>query len=91
MPERERRAGLVLKLDDAVNEAVAKLKAQGLLSPYLKSFVVARINPLRFIKGSVPSFDELLETMTTRAERFKADKIKSEDLARSGGAPDDEG
>jgi ParB family chromosome partitioning protein len=65
--ERERRAKLVLELDDAVNEAVAKLKERGLTSPYLKSFVVARVNPLRFIKGELPSFDELLATMTKRA------------------------
>ena len=61
--ERKRRAGLLLELDDAVGEAVKKLKDQGLTSPYLKAFVVARVNPLRFIKGDLPSFDELLETM----------------------------
>jgi ParB family chromosome partitioning protein len=88
--ERERRAALVLELDDAVNEAVAKLKERGLTSPYLKSFVVARVNPLRFVKGELPSFDELMETMTKRARGMKVDKIKNEDLARSGGAPDDE-
>jgi ParB family chromosome partitioning protein len=88
--ERERRAKLVLELDDAVNEAVAKLKERGLTSPYLKSFVVARVNPLRFIKGELPSFDELMATMTKRARGMKVDKIQSADLARSGGAPDDE-
>jgi ParB family transcriptional regulator, chromosome partitioning protein len=90
MPERVRRAELVLTLDDAVTEAVAKLKEQGLSSPYLKSFVVARVNPLRFIKGDLPSFDELLATMTRRAKGMKADKIKSEDLARSGGMADED-
>lgn len=88
--ERRRRAELVLKLDDAVNGAVAKLKEKGLTSPYLKSFVVARINPLRFIKGDLPTFDELVSTMTRRAETFKADKVNPADLARSGGAPGDE-
>jgi ParB family chromosome partitioning protein len=88
--ERERRAKLVLELDDAVNEAVAKLKERGLTSPYLKSFVVARVNPLRFIKGDLPSFDELLATMTKRARGMKVDKIQTADLARSGGAPDEE-
>src|SRR5512140_3691734 len=57
--ERERRAKLVLELDDAVAGAVARLKEKGFDSPYLKAFVVARINPLRFIKGEPPSFDEL--------------------------------
>lgn len=90
MAERERRADLVLALDDAVNEAVQKLKDQGLTSPYLKTFVVARINPLRFIKGELPSLDELLSTMTKRARGMKTDKIRNEDLARTGGAPDEE-
>jgi ParB family chromosome partitioning protein len=88
--ERERRADLVLALDDAVNEAVQKLKDQGLTSPYLKSFVVSRINPLRFIKGDPPPLEELLTGMAKRARGMKTDKIKTEDLARSGGAPDEE-
>jgi ParB family chromosome partitioning protein len=89
LEERERRAQAVLALDDAVNEAVAKLKERGLTSPYLKNFVVSRVNPLRFIKGDPPSFDELLDTMTKRARGFKVDKIKNEDLASAGGALED--
>jgi ParB family chromosome partitioning protein len=88
--ERERRADLLLALDDAVTEAVSRLKARGLTSPYLRAFVVARINPLRFMKGSVPSLDELLATMTKRARGLQADRIKSEDVVRSGGAPEGE-
>ncbi len=89
--ERERRAALLLELDDAVTDAVAKLKARGLTSPYLRTFVVARVNPLRFIKGEPPSLDDLLATMTKRARGMKTDGIKVEDLARQGGAPDEEG
>ena len=73
LAERERRAARVLELDDAVNDAVARLKERGLTSPYLRSFVVARINPLRFIKGELPEFDELLDTMTKRARGMKTD------------------
>src|SRR5205807_569113 len=46
LAEREERAQKLLELDEAVGEAVEKLKARGLTSPYLKAFVVARINPL---------------------------------------------
>jgi ParB family chromosome partitioning protein len=84
--ERERRAALVLELDDAVVDVVTRLKEQGLVSPYLKTFVVARINPLRFIKGELPDFDSLMATMTKRARGMKTDGIRPEDLARSGGA-----
>jgi ParB family chromosome partitioning protein len=86
--ERERRADLVLELDDAVNEAIEKLKAKGFKSPYLRTFVVARINPLRFMKGSVPPMDELFPSMTKRARGMNADRIKPEDVARTGGAPE---
>jgi ParB family chromosome partitioning protein len=88
--ERERRAGLVLALDDAVGEAVERFKEKGLTSPYLKSFVVARINPLRFMKGEPPPLDELMATMTKRAKGLDPGKVRPEDLARSGGAPDEE-
>jgi len=88
--QRQKRAEMVLDLDDAVSETVAKLKAKGLTSPYLKNFVVARVNPLRFIKGELPSFEELLATMTKRAKGMNVDKINASDLARSGGAPDEE-
>ena len=89
LPQREERARKLLELDEAVSQAVEKLKARGLTSPYLKAFVVARINPLRFIKGSPPPFDELLETMTKRDRGMDPARIKTEDLARSGGAPDE--
>src|SRR5438477_7760825 len=87
--ERERRAKVLLEFDDAVGEAVEKLKARGLTSPYLKAFVVARINPLRFIKGTPPPFGELLETMTKRARGMDPARVKTEDLARSGGPPEE--
>jgi ParB family chromosome partitioning protein len=38
---------MVLDLEDRVAAAVKKLKERGLVSPYLRSFVVVRINPLR--------------------------------------------
>jgi ParB family chromosome partitioning protein len=85
--ERERRAAVLLAFDDAVSEAVAKLKEKGFDSPYLKAFVVARVNPLRFMKGAAPPFDEVFEQMTQRARGMDAGKIKATDVARSGGAP----
>ena len=88
--EREGRAAKLLELDDAVIEAVAKLKEQGFESPYLKAFVVARINPLRFHKGeSKPDFDATLDRMLSSARRFDPEKVRTDDLARAGGAPEE--
>ncbi|HSN15657.1 MAG TPA: chromosome partitioning protein ParB, partial [Anaeromyxobacteraceae bacterium] len=86
--ERERRAKLLLELDDAIADAVVRLKARGFDSPYLKAFVVARVNPLRFMKGAAPPLDELLPQMTKRARGLDPGRIRSEDVARSGGAPE---
>lgn len=85
--EREKRAAKVLELDTAVSEIVSKLKDRGLTSPYLKPFVVARINPIRFSKATSFDFDEVIEKMTASAKRFNIEKIKQEDLASVGGPP----
>ena len=85
---RRERAQRLLEFDEAVTAVVDGLKQRGLTSPYMRNFVVARVNPLRFIKGEPPPVDELLATMTKRARGMDASKIKSEDVARSGGAPE---
>ena len=90
--EHERLAGLTLELETAVAAAVARLKEKGLVSPYLRSFVVARINPLRWIQGDLPSAEKVLTQMRDRAAKFNTDKVKQDDLAKmGGGVPDEEG
>ncbi len=86
--EREGRAKKLLELDEAVNAAVKKLKERGFESPYLKTFVVARINFLRFQKGDV-DFDAAIEKMIASAKKFDAGKIKTDDVARSGGVAEE--
>jgi ParB family transcriptional regulator, chromosome partitioning protein len=88
--ERKVRSDLVLDLDDAVTEAVGKLKERGLTSPYLRNFVVARVNPLRFVKGELPSLTDLFTGMIAKTRKLKLDSINPSDLARTGGAPDEE-
>ncbi len=85
---REERARLLLQLDDAVAGAVDRLREKGLTSPYLKAFVVARINPLRFSKSAPPPIEEVLASMEKRAAGLDAAKIRPQDVARTGGAPD---
>ena len=90
LAERERRAQLIMQLDQAVSEVVKKLKERGLESPYLKAFVVARINPTRFSRAPAFDFDEVFEKMISSANRFRVEKIRQEDIARTGGAPEPE-
>ena len=88
---RRERAKAVMELDNLVIQKVEALKARGMTNPYLKSFVVAQVNPIRFrSKDAAPlSFDEAFDRMTQAAARFNPERIKLEDLARSGGAPED--
>ncbi len=88
--ERERRAGLVLAIDDRVTAIVGKLKAKGLTSPYLRPFVTARINPIRFSKATSFDFDEVLEKMSAAAGKFNIDKVKPEEVTRAAGPPVEE-
>ena len=88
--ERERRARLVLAIDDRVTTIVEKLKARGLTSPYLRPFVVARINPIRFSKSTSFDFDEVMQKMTAAAGKFNIDRVKPEEVTRAAGPPVDE-
>jgi ParB family chromosome partitioning protein len=88
--ERERRGKKILKLDEAVSAVVERLKARGLTSPYLRSFVVARVNYTRFSKADSFDFDEALDKITASASKFNIDRIKQEDVAKAGGGPPDE-
>jgi ParB family transcriptional regulator, chromosome partitioning protein len=90
LKNHEKRAEMVLDLEEKVAGVVKKLKERGLVSPYLRSFVVARINPLRWIKGEPPSLEEVLKTMRERVGRFKIDAIRPQDLAGAGGPLDEE-
>ena len=80
----------VLDLEEKVADIVKRLKQRGLTSPYLRTFVVARINPLRWIKDEPPPVEDVLKTMRDRAAKFNVEKIRPQDLASIAGAPADE-
>ena len=66
-----------------------KLKGAGLVSPYWRAFVVARINPLRWIQEPLP-LEDVLKTMRERVAKFNVDRIKPQNLVGAAGAPDEE-
>lgn len=86
LKQRESYAEQLLAIDSRVSEIVKALKEKGLVSPYLRSFVVARINPLRFRRGATMLIEDALKEMAKAAEKFKPEKINIGDLARSGAA-----
>jgi len=86
LPRREERAAKLLELDALVNEAVKRLKESGFTSGYLKPVVVARINPLRFVKAKPGEpvrgdFDKTIGRMMEGARKFDPSKVKASDIA----------
>jgi ParB family chromosome partitioning protein len=90
LKERTRRGALILAIDDQVGAIVDKLKKRGLTSPYLRPFVVARINPIRFSTSTEFDFDDVLSRMQKNAAKFNVDRVRQEDVVRAGGGPVDE-
>ena len=90
LKERERRGNKILAIDDAVGAIVDKLKKRGFTSPYLRPFVVARINPIRFSTSTEFDFDDVVERTMKAAAKFNVDKVKQEDVVRTGGGPVEE-
>ena len=82
---REEHADKLLELDEAVAGAVQRLKESGFTSGYLKPIVVARVNPLRFIKAgkddAKPDFDKTIDRMIEGAKKFDPSKVKAQDVA----------
>ncbi|HTO48119.1 MAG TPA: ParB N-terminal domain-containing protein [Burkholderiales bacterium] len=85
--EREGHAARLRGIDAEVRKIVKTLEARGFKSPYLRTYVVARINPVRFHrtkpgdkKPPMP-LAEALTRMSAAAKRFDAKTVKPGDLA----------
>ncbi len=87
LQDRDAWAARLLEIDGEVKRIVAKLQAQGLRSPYLRNYVVARINPVRFHKvkkgDTTPPMKvpQALLRMSAAAKKFDTKKVSSADLA----------
>jgi ParB family transcriptional regulator, chromosome partitioning protein len=90
LEHRQQLAQRLLAIDDIVNDKVKRLKDRGLMSPYLKSFVMARVNPLRFKPrgSSVPPLPDVLTQVGEALKKFDPERIKPEHLARASGPID---
>ena len=85
--EREGYAARLRDIDVQVRKQVKALEARGFKSPYLRTYVVARINPVRFhrakpgdLKPPMP-LAEALTRMAAAAKKFDAKSVKQADLA----------
>jgi len=85
--ERTGWAARLLEIDARVKEIVAELQARGFKSPYLRSYAVARINPVRFVKqkkgDTAPPMPigAALTRMAASAKKFDVAAVRERDLA----------
>src|SRR6201996_3792116 len=85
--EREGYAARLVAIDTQVKKLIAALQARGFKSPYLRNYVVARINPVRFHKvkkgDTKPPMPlaEALTRMAASAKNFKLESVSNSDLA----------
>ncbi len=85
--EREGYGARLAGIDASVKRIVEALQARGLKSPYLRNYVVARINPVRFHKakkgetGPALPIGQALTRMAASASKFDVSKVSSADLA----------
>jgi ParB family chromosome partitioning protein len=87
LQQREGLAARLLEIETEVRSIVEKLKRRGFRSPYLRTLVVARINPVRRPRGRqsektpAMAIGPALTRMLAAARRFKVDSIREGDLA----------
>jgi len=85
--EREGFAARLQDIDAHVKKIIAGLQARGFKSPYLRNYVVARINPVRFHKAkkgdTTPPMPlaQALTRMASAARAFKLESVSNADLA----------
>jgi ParB family chromosome partitioning protein len=85
--EREGYAARLLEIDAQVKKTIAALTARGFKSPYLRNYVVARINPVRFHDmkktGAKPPMPigQALMRMAAAAKSFDVASVSNKDLA----------
>jgi ParB family chromosome partitioning protein len=90
LKEREGYAARLQAIDDDVKKIIGKLQARGFKSPYLRTYVVARINPVRFHrpkKGDTSPpmpLREALTRMAAAARKFDLKSVKPGELALVG-------
>jgi len=85
--DREGYAARLEEIDTQVKRIIAALQKRGFKSPYLRNYVVARINPVRFHKAKKGDtkppmpLGQALTRMAAAAKGFKLESVSNKDLA----------
>jgi ParB family transcriptional regulator, chromosome partitioning protein len=85
--QREDYAARLIEIDARVKRIMASLQARGFKSPYLRNYVVARINPVRFVKSGKGAsaapmpLGQALTRMAAAARSFNLESVSNRELA----------
>ena len=85
--ERESYASRLLEIDAQAKKVIETLQKRGFKSPYLRNYVVARINPVRFHKAKKGQLKppmpiaQALTRMAAAVRNFKVESVSNADLA----------
>ncbi|MDM7916373.1 MAG: chromosome partitioning protein ParB, partial [Candidatus Eisenbacteria bacterium] len=80
-PQRLERAAMVLQDEEIQSEKVKEIQSRGVKHPYLKSYLVARANPLTRARKGMPDFEEALEKLRRSLERIQPGKVRLDQVA----------
>jgi ParB family chromosome partitioning protein len=86
LTQREGLAARLLEIDAEVKRILKALEARGMRSPYLRNYVVARINPVRFERvkpgeRSKTPIAAALTKMLASAKKFDLASVRDRDVA----------
>jgi ParB family chromosome partitioning protein len=87
LAQRADFAARLMEIDARVKKIISALQARGFKSPYLRNYVVARINPVRFHKtkkgDTAPPMPlaQALTRMAAAARNFNLGSVSNSDLA----------
>ena len=85
--ERAGFAARLQEIDTQVKRIIGALQTRGFKSPYLRNYVVARINPVRFHKAkkgdarAAMPVAQALTRMAAAAKKFNVESVSGSDLA----------
>lgn len=85
--EREGYAARLMEIDTRVKQIIDALQKKGFKSPYLRTYVVARINPVRFHRakkgetGPAMPIKAALTRMAASAKKFDVKSVRPGELA----------
>ena len=85
--DRDAYAARLLEVDTQVKRIIADLTARGFKSPYLRNYVVARINPVRFHKAKKGDtkppmpIAQALTRMAASAKKFDVKSVSNSEIA----------